>query len=222
MQIQWRVSYFTAVAAAMLAFTLVGFGDNLFTNVGQPTNSDPKFVIHGLFSLAWMLLLVMQSLLITARKPGLHRRLGLAGLVVAAGVALSTLYLFVAAWKGWDHMGAEARANRLLLPAFVLLVALAAWNRQRPVLHKRLMLLATFCMLGPVLARTFDPLLVPFIEGWPEDRIEAMFWPYFLGVWCAFFASLWAYDLAALRRPLPVTLGGTALFAACWFIAVAT
>lgn len=222
MKTEWRISYFTAVATAMLAFTLVGFGDNLFTNVSQPSNFDPKFIVHGLASLAWMVLLVVQSLLITARNPRLHRRLGLAGLVVAIAVTLSTLYIFVAGWKGWNHMGAEAKANRLLLPAYALLVALAVWNRARPMLHKRLMLLATFCMLGPVLARTFDPLLVPFIEGWPEDRIEAMFWPYFFGAWCAFYASLLAYDLAAIRRPALVTLGGTALFAASWLIAAST
>ena len=35
-------------------------------------------------------------------------------------------------------------------------------------------------------------------------------------------ATKFTADLAALRRPLPVTLGGTALFAACWCIAVAT
>ncbi len=217
-----RIAYFSVAACAMLALTLVGFGDNLFTNVGQPSNFDPKFIAHGLTSLAWMVLLVVQSTLIGAGNTRLHRKLGLAGLIIALGVTLSTLYLFVVLWKGWDHMGAEARANRLLLPAYALLVGLAFANRHRPAQHKRLILLGSFCMLGPVLARTFDPLFVPFIEGWPESAIETMFWPYFLGIWSAFFASLLAYDVATMRRPAAVTLGGIALFAACWLIAVGT
>lgn len=217
-----RISYFSVTASALLALTLVGFGDNLFTNVGQPSNFDPKFIVHGLTSLAWMVLLVVQSLLIGAGNLRFHRKLGFAGLIIAVGVTLSTLYLFVILWKGWDHMGAEARANRLLLPAYALLVGLAFANRHHPALHKRLILLGSFCMLGPVLARTFDPLLVPFIEGWPESAIEATFWPYFIGVWSAFFASLLAYDMSTLRRPAAVTLGGTALFAASWLIAIGT
>jgi hypothetical protein len=33
--------------------SIAAFSDNLFTNIGQPSNRDPKFIIHGLFGLAW-------------------------------------------------------------------------------------------------------------------------------------------------------------------------
>lgn len=200
----------------MLVLTLVGFGDNLLTDIHQPSNSDPKFIVHGLFSLAWMLLLVLQAALIRSRNLRLHRKLGLAAAVVAAAVVLSTLYVFAEVWKGWAALEPLFRANRLLLPGFGLLVWLGYRFRGRPDWHKRLMLLATFLMMEPVLSRAFDPLLVPFMQDWPESRIDAAFWPFLLIVWSGLFASMFVHDWRTLGRVHPVTGWVFLGFGAIW------
>ena len=99
-----RSRYFTVTAALMLVLSVVAFSDNLFTDIGQASNRDPKMVVHGLFGLAWYVLLLVQANLVRVRNLALHRKLGAATLVVALGVALSTLYLFVVLWKGWANM----------------------------------------------------------------------------------------------------------------------
>jgi hypothetical protein len=209
-------SYFLGVSALMLALTLVGFGDNLVTDVDQPSNSDPKFIVHGLFALAWMLLLATQAALVRSGSVRLHRRLGLGAALVAVGVVLSTLYVFWAVWTSWSAMSPEVRANRLLLPGYALLVVAGYRNRHRADRHKRLMLTASFFMMGPVLSRTFDPLLVPLMIGWPEPRIDAAFVPYLLLSWMGLFASLGVHDWRTLGRVHPVT-GWTFLgFGAIW------
>jgi len=49
-QASGRHSLFFPIASFLLLFlTIAGFWDNLFTDVGQPSNSDPKFIVHGLF-----------------------------------------------------------------------------------------------------------------------------------------------------------------------------
>ncbi len=217
-----RTAYFPLASLLLLALTLVGFGDNLFTDIGQPSNSDPKFVVHGLFCLAWMMVLAAQSFLARAGNLRTHRRLGVAASLIAVGVTLSTLYVFWAVWTGWGEMSPTVRANRLLLPSYVVFVLLGYRNRLRPDWHKRLMLVSTFFMMGPVISRTFHPLAVPFMGGWNESRIEAAFIPYFVLLWIGLFASLFAHDWRSIARVHQVTGWGFLWFGAVWAIVLST
>lgn len=211
--------YFPAVSLVVLALTLVGFQDNLFTDVGQPSNSDPKFIIHGLFCLAWPMVFAVQANFVRTGNLRLHRQLGATGLVVAAGVVLSTLYVFVAIWNGWGAMAADAKANRLLLPAFLACVWLAWSMRTRPDWHRRLLLVGTLYMLGPVLMRA-SILTDPFVPHETEEELLRATFGFTAVVWNALFLSLFAYDLATLRRVHRVTVAGYGLFWAIWVVAL--
>jgi len=197
--------YFPVVSGVMLALTLIAFSDNLVTDVGQPSNSDPKMVIHGLFCGAWMVALTLQALLVARGDVALHRRLGPPLLLIAVGVGLTTFYVFWVRWHGWVALDQEAKANRLLLPSYAFAVWLGYRARRRPDAHRRLILVGTFFMLGPVLARDFDRLVVPLLAGWPEPMVDALFPPYFALVWMSFFASLAWHDLVVIRRVSPIT-----------------
>lgn len=210
-----RRLYFPVASVLLLLLTLIGFSDNLLTDVGQRSNRDLKFVVHGLFCLAWMLVFAVQANLVRVRNIRVHRQLGTAAMVIAAGTALSTLYVFIAVWKGWDRMHVYGQANRLLLPCFVLLVILGYLNRRRPDRHKRLLYLATLFMMEPVLSRALDPF-IPFWGDMPEAEIDRIWLVFFLLVWNGFFLSLFAYDRIVDRRVHPVTGYGYLACGAIW------
>lgn len=209
--------YFSIVSGVVLALTVWGFSDNLIWNVGQPSNSDPKFIVHGLLCLAWVVLLFTQATLVRQGHLATHRRLGQAGVVIGAGVILSTLYVFVAVWKGWDAMAISVKANRLLLPGFAVLWALALIHRRRADWHKRCMLMATFYMMGPVLSRALNPI-DPLLASFPDAVVDAWWLRFVVTTWSGLFVSLIAYDWFTLRRVHPVTLGGTAAFVLIWIV----
>jgi hypothetical protein len=215
-------AYFSITSALLLLLGLVAFSDNLLTDVRQPSNSDPKFVVHGLFGLAWSVLLVVQANLVRVRNIAMHRKLGIATMLVGVGVTLSTLYIFIVVWKGWDNMAIEVRANRLLLPGFALALLLAWLRRGRADWHKRLVFAGSFLMLGPVLSRAYDPLVVSWMEPlFPvfTARVdEAGFLVFFFGAWVGFFLSLAVYDGKTLRRIHPVTIAGFAWLLLAWLI----
>lgn len=221
-----RGSYFSLVSGLLLFLAVVAFSDNLLTDVRQPSNSDPKFVVHGLFGLAWYVLLVVQANLARVRNIALHRKVGVATLLVGLGVTLSTLYLFVVLWKGWDNMSAEVRANRLLLPGFALGLLLAWLRRGRADWHKRLVFAGTFLMLGPVLARAYDPLVVswmaPLFPAFTARVDEVGFLLFFAGLWVAFFLSLMRYDWVTLRGVHPVTWLGFGWLCLAWLLSAVT
>ena len=218
--------YFSITSALLLFLSVTAFSDNLFTDIGQSSNSDPKFIIHGLFGLAWYALLVIQANLVRVRNIKLHRKLGIATLIVAIGVTLSTLYIFIVVWKGWGHMGTEVRANRLFLPGYATCLLLAWLRRGQPDWHKRLMFAGTFFMLGPVLSRAYDPLIGSWMESlFPvfSARVDEVgFLVFYWGIWNGFFLSLALYDWNMLRRIHPVTVAGFAWFVLTWLISAIT
>lgn len=197
-------NYFSVVGVLLLVLSVVAFSDNLFPDVGQPSNGDPKFVVHGLFGLAWYVLLAVQANLVRVRNVKLHMTLGVAAFVVALGVAITTVYIFVAVWTGWDRMSAEVRANRLLLPGFATCVLLAWRLRRRSDWHKKLLFAGTFLMLGPVPSRAYDPLVVSWMEplfpAFTSRFDEALFQTFFLGGWIGLFLSLAIHDRRSLGR----------------------
>ena len=197
--------HFRVGTALLLALTFVAFGDNLLTDIGQPSNADPKMVVHGIFLLGWMLLLVAQANFARNGRMRLHRRWGKTGYWVAIGAVLSTVYLFVAVWRGWAALTPEVLANRILLPAFALCVAAGLAMRNRPEWHKRLIYCGTLLLSEPILARTFDPLVVPLLPAMAPGEDMPLFYGYVIIVWTAFFGALAIYDWLKARRVHPVT-----------------
>ena len=220
-------SYFSIVSALLLFLSIVAFSDNLFTRVDQPSNTDPKFVIHGLFGLAWYILLTTQANLVRVRNVRLHKKIGIATFIVAVGVTLSTLYLFIVLWKGWSNMTPEVRANRLLLPAYATCLLIAWQRRGQPDWHKRLVFVGTFFMLEPVLARAYDPLVASWAQPvlgarYTEQLDEIGFQLFLWGTWVGSFLSLTIYDLKIQQRVHIVTAGAWSWFAIALLVSTFT
>ncbi len=197
--LQGSKTYFSVISSLILLFSVVGFSDNLITHVGQESNRDPKFVVHGLFSLAWMLAFAMQADLVRTGRRGLHKEVGIFGFLAAVGLTISTVYVFYAVWLPWGEMLDRVQINRILLPSFVVFLVLAWYYRDRAQRHKRLLLVGTLYLLGPILARVVGGLL-------PAQLI----------LWNGLFISLLVYDWVALRKVHPITYLGTAWFYLAW------
>ena len=73
---------------------VIGFSDNWLFDVQQSSNSEPKFLIHAGFAFCWFTILVVQAALVRSRKVRVHQSLGITGMIVYAGFALSTIYLY--------------------------------------------------------------------------------------------------------------------------------
>ena len=109
----------------------------------------------------WILLVLVQSTLIAKRRVLWHRRLGIfgagyAGLIAVVGCAAT---LIAAAREVRAHSVTIASQFNVLaleltqMALFACLVGSAVWLRNRDDWHKRLMLLATLCILPNVIVR---------------------------------------------------------------------
>jgi hypothetical protein len=114
--------------------------------------------LHAAVFTAWIVLFVVQSRLAAARRMDWHRRLGVAGAVIAllmvitAGAAIVEAMgsgKTIAMMPAWQFV-ALSTVSITLFAGFVIA---ALFLRRRPDWHRRLMLLATIGILGPAVGR---------------------------------------------------------------------
>ena len=152
--------FFTAMAVLCTAVVLVGFAPTYYLRgLTEQQPLPPLIHLHGAVSTGWILLFLTQTSLAAGRRTDIHRRLGVAGAVLAAVVlVMGWLVAIDAAKRGVAPPGAPAQPGFLAIPlgtvlSFAVLAAAGLWNRRRSETHKRFMLLATIALLTPALAR---------------------------------------------------------------------
>lgn len=200
--------YFLTVSTLLLILSFIAFSDNLITDIGQESNSDPKFIIHGLFMFAWFVTFVTQSSFIARGNYQSHIKWGKIGFLISIGVFLSTLYVFISVFKGWDAMEPFVKANRLFWLSFATFILLAYLNRKNKLAHKRLIFWAIILPIEPIIGRVSDFFL---IDNW--ELFYAL-------VWHIFFASFFIYDWLTLKRIHPISWIGFAWFYLAWIISI--
>jgi len=192
---------------------------------------------HGFLAIAWLLLFLTQATLVATHRLSIHRRLGVAGAVLALMMVVVT-YASVVDWarRGYDVSGDIARvfsappgiAARTVPTAefaagifgvlagpviWAALIAAALWYRHRPDIHKRLMFVALASALDVPLLH-----LVGVLVSWWPDLWAAAFAGSRVLVVAVLFASA-INDKVSQGRVHPVSLW-VPLFLTVWEVAV--
>lgn len=143
------------VAAVLLVLAVPAFWP---AYLSKPRAADPYTHAHALIGLLWLLLLVLQPLLVRARRVALHRRIGQAGAAMGLGFVVSSVLLTHHRASRMDPATFEREGFGFYLPlamAALFAAALALglmWRRARP-LHGRFMACTALSLVDPLLAR---------------------------------------------------------------------
>jgi hypothetical protein len=215
--------FFVAAALLLLAVVFAGFAPTFYLKgvYGLRTDHYPPYLYaHGIVMSAWYLLYLAQAGLVAAGRSDIHRRLGIAGAllavaVVALGYYTTTRFPTRALAAGLDlhvlveqiHGNRIVIGNLLGLPFFAAFVAAGILLRGRPAAHRRLMFMAFLMTIGPALTtnRMFGAWLHGLLPAWIAS-------PHTLLVYAALL-GLAAYDLYTRGRVHAVTV-----LAALWFL----
>lgn len=154
--------FYLLVTLLIAAIVFTGFARTFFLNgFFAKLYLPPLFVIHGVVFSSWLIVLVIQSTLISAKKVAVHRKVGYASIaIVVLMFYLGWTMSVQAAQRGFTPPGGPPPlaflAFQLLgLALFTTIVGLGYLFRNRPETHKRLMIVATVTILTPALARVF-------------------------------------------------------------------
>lgn len=205
--------FYGSVAVAMAVTAVVGFAPTyylrLFSGGPTATISGGPFTtlvhVHGALFSAWIALFIAQTALISARRVAVHRRLGVAGAVLAAAmIAVATTTAIGMAKRGAAPPGIPALAffavpffDMVMFSTFI--VAALALRRKKEA-HKRLMLLAYVSIMAAPAARLPGVLAMGPLA--------------FYAIAFVFLVAGIIYDLGSRHRVHPAYLWGGALLVA--------
>jgi hypothetical protein len=202
--------FYGTMAVAMGVTVLAGFAATYYLRLlsGGPkaTLSGGPFTtlvhVHGALFTAWMLLFIVQTALVASRRVAVHRRLGVAGAVLAAAMVVAGTSIAVAtAARGSAPPGMTPVAF-LAIPLFDMVlfagfVSAALMVRRNKEAHKRLMLLAYVNIITAAIARL--PGVLPLGP------------PAFFGLSLLFVVAGAIYDVVSRGRVHKVYLWGGAI-----------
>jgi hypothetical protein len=194
--------FFGGMAIALAVAVFAGFSRTYYFNdfATAPFELTPLLHMHGAIFTAWMLLLVIQTVLVATRRVNVHRRLGIAGACLAALIVV--LGSAVAVTRVADGTLLDHGAPPLVFMAVPLLgmavfgglIGAGLLLRGHAAAHKRLMLLATVELATAGVSR------LPVVETWGPIG--------FFAVSDLFVVAIVVYDLATKRRVHPATVWG--------------
>jgi len=195
--------FFGGMAIALLATVIVGFGPTYYfsTISGTTFQLSRALHLHGAVFTTWMVLLVLQTTLVAAGRTDVHRKLGVAGAVLAALMMVLATYVVITRFRA-GLFGPPPGIPVAVLVAvalgtivvFPVLLGSALLLRGRTDFHKRLVLIATLELVTAAVAR------------WPG--VAPLGPPGFFGLTDLFLVPLIAYDFSTRGRIHPATLWG--------------
>lgn len=158
--------FFLGMAVAIALIVFVGFAPTFYLRgLYHPEPLASVFHIHGLVFTSWVVLFVVQTALVSARRTDIHRRLGLLGGALALlMLVVGYMAAVTAARRGFTTPGLPPPLVFFVVPifdllVFAVLVGSGLYLRRTPAAHKRLMLLATLAVLTAAIARL--PYVLP-------------------------------------------------------------
>ncbi|SEG18515.1 hypothetical protein SAMN05421819_2102 [Bryocella elongata] len=206
-------AFFAFMSLLMLATVLFGFARTYFL-AGMVTAPLPNRLIHfhgAVFSL-WILLLLVQTALITTGNVRIHRALGVYGFCLAILMCiLGPLASLDMHRRGEAPLGLTADQFLIIpLTGISMFAFFMVWSwrtRREPAAHKRLILLATIVLTDAALGR------------WPVAALQQH--PPLMGVVeVSFVLLIVLYDLISLRKVHRTTAIGLAIVAVVIFTRV--
>ncbi len=200
--------FYLGMAIAIAITVFVGFFRSYYLKgwYGAPEMSRVLH-LHGALFTTWVLFFVAQTALVASGRTYLHRRMGIAGGVLAALVAIvGTTVAVIRLRTGVSPIPGIPAPSFFAIPffdmvVFAILVSTAIYFRRRLEAHKRLMTLSMITLLPAPIARMH---FLPLPPGPPT----------FFALADLFIVAMLVYDLTTRRKIHPATIWGGLLVVA--------
>jgi hypothetical protein len=194
--------FFSTMVLLLWVTVLFGFAKTYFF-AGMVVAPLPNKLIHihGAIMTLWMVVLFIQTALISARKVKWHMTFGLFGFALAvAMVIIGPIAATDALRRGAAPLGLDAKTFYIIPITAIFLFGVLAFfaysMRRQPAAHKRLILIATIALMNAAVGRW----PVALLQANPKLQDLVPF---------AFLLAIMVFDLATQRKVLKSTLFGS-------------
>ena len=193
--------FYTGAAILALLIVFAGFARTYYLKgaFGTPDLTTLKHA-HGFVMTTWFTLFLVQARLIATGRTSLHRKLGVAGIMVAALVLIVGTATAIVGARNGATPGPPPLVFLAIplgdMAVFLTLFTAAILYRKRSDFHKRLMLMATLGIITAAIARI------------PLDFLQAGGLPAFFGATDLIILAFVAIDSVRNRRLHPAFVAG--------------
>jgi hypothetical protein len=194
--------FYLVMGGVATLVAVAGFGESFYAVATGVKKLTPLVHLHAAVFSGWLVLYLVQTGLVTSGRVAVHQWLGIAGVVLAVAVVVVGYQTAItAARNGYDLRNNNDPLGFLAftlgdLLSFAVLVPIAIRYRNRPEVHKRLMLLVT---VGPMLSAALVHVWLPL----PNKEAQL---PLFLVSMVALLFAGAVHDRVTLGRFHPVSL----------------
>jgi hypothetical protein len=200
---RWDRNFFLLYVVIVWIGICMGFGLDIADHVKAHAPPYPLIVyLHAVAFVGWLVLLTVQVLLIRARRADIHRKLGVAGVVLACVMLvlgpMTAIIVDRLQFGTPDSDPAFLSVQLTDILAFTGFVTFAIAMRNRPAAHKRLMLLAILYISEAGFSRWLAPDM--------RALLGVGFWGMVATVYLAsdvLIVGLGAYDFITRRQLHP-------------------
>lgn len=154
--------FYTWFAVGAFVVLFAGFAHSYYLRLVFEANALPLLLhAHGFLFTAWFGLFFVQARLVAKHRVDLHRKLGVAGAILAPLCAFTAIRVsFIAGRRAvladptsLSDLGPPSAMDFGTSFTFLVLVVIALCLRRRPQSHKRIMVLACCSLLLPAIGR---------------------------------------------------------------------
>jgi hypothetical protein len=215
-------AFYSGMGLLAALIVAVGFGPTFYLRPATLPALSSLLVIHGMVLSSWFALFIVQTGLIAANRRDIHRKLGILGTCIAAGVlvlgtmaAIESMRLGHAPVVGLDPRSFFALPMRAMV-TFAILVGAAIAYRRNAETHKRLILLASFTLLDAALGRWPIPAIATYGPPVFWSILDLLIIGMLVRDWRrngrVHKAFKWGAALIFLSEPLTLAISGTKLW----------
>lgn len=210
---RWDRNFFLLMVGLVWLGILMGFVPEIVHRLETHARPYPLVVhVHAVAFVTWLCLLTVQVWLIRTRRTNVHRKLGVAGMVLYPVMIVLGLSAAIvvnresAGTPDFDPSFISVQFADML--NFTVLASAAFWLRRVPSAHKRFIILATIFIADAGYGRWWDG---PILHWFTEHLGASGFWANATGLFLGDFLLvivLGCYDLVTRRRLHPAFVYG--------------
>ncbi|MBK9336926.1 MAG: hypothetical protein IPM98_10195 [Lewinellaceae bacterium] len=214
----WDSNFFLVMIGFAWVAILSGFINDIIKLNSEGRLHFPIVVhFHAAIFFGWLLLFTIQVLLIRRGNLQLHKKLGIAGAVLAVFVFILGVMtaLITENVKFGTKFSDPAFVGVMLgdMLVFAVLATAGISMRKNPPAHKRLMLIATLILTDAGFGRGISIWLASFLGKpyWEYSNFVDAFWPFFVRQLSCPFTLIFmvgVYDIITRKRLHPAYVWG--------------
>ena len=157
--IQKKNTFYFKMGLLLLGLVFLGFGSAMFTGGKSPFELPFVFHVHAFVYIAWFVLFILQTKLISQHNYSLHKNLGYSSVFIVLAMILTGLLMSASSFERGISPVPDTTIEQFMsfplvdLSGLLIFYLLGVINRSNAIFHKHCMLVCSIAIMDPATAR---------------------------------------------------------------------